>query len=124
MKPASLTPLTTIHLARLLDEAGTPAGVVNLVLGPGERVGQALGDSPDVDLISLTGGIGAGRALMRGAAGNVKRVALELGGKSPNIVFADADFETVVDNALTAAFVHSGQVCSAGCRAIVEARDL
>ena len=121
MKPASLTPLTTIHLAKLLEEASVPPGVVNLVLGPGERVGQALADSTDVDLISLTGGIEAGRALMRGAATNVKRVALELGGKSPNIVFADADFETAVDNALTAAFVHSGQVCSAGCRAIVEA---
>jgi betaine-aldehyde dehydrogenase len=120
MKPAMLTPLTTIHLARILEEAGAPAGVVNLVLGPGERVGQALGDSPDVDLVSLTGGLVAGRALMRGAAANVKRVALELGGKSPNIVFADADFATAVDNALTAAFVHSGQVCSAGCRAIVE----
>jgi betaine-aldehyde dehydrogenase len=121
MKPAHLTPMTAIHVTRLLDEAGVPRGVVNLVLGEGERVGQALADSPLVDLISLTGGIEAGRALMRGAAGNVKRVALELGGKSPNIVFADADFDTAVDNALTAAFVHSGQVCSAGCRAIVEA---
>ena len=120
MKPAQLTPLSAIHLTRLLDEAGTPAGVVNLVLGPGDRVGQALADSPDVDLVSLTGGIEAGRSLLRGAAVNIKRVALELGGKSPNIVFADADFETAVDNALTAAFVHSGQVCSAGCRAIVE----
>ena len=73
-----------------------------------------------MDLISLTGGLEAAKALMRGAAGNIKRVALELGGKSPNIVFADADFETAVDNALTAAFTHSGQVCSAGCRAIVE----
>ena len=121
MKPSSYTPLTAIHLTRLLVEAGVPRGVVNLVLGPGERVGQALADSTDVDLISLTGGIDAGRALMRGAAVNVKRVALELGGKSPNIVFADADFETAVDNAVTAAFVHSGQVCSAGSRAIVEA---
>jgi betaine-aldehyde dehydrogenase len=120
MKPAHLTPLTAIRLTRLLEEAGTPPGVANLVLGPGDRVGQALADSPDVDLISLTGGLDAGRALMRGAAVNVKRVALELGGKSPNIVFADADFETAVDNALTAAFVHSGQVCSAGCRAIVQ----
>ena len=120
MKPAQLTPLSAIHLTRLLEEAGTPAGVVNLVLGPGDRVGQALADSPDVDLVSLTGGIEAGRSLLRGAAVNIKRVALELGGKSPNIVFADADFETAVDNALTAAFVHSGQVCSAGCRAIVE----
>ena len=91
------------------------------MLGPGERVGQALGDSPDIDLISLTGGLDAGRALLHGAAVNVKRVALELGGKNPNIIFADADFETVVDNAVAAAFVHSGQVCSAGSRAIVEA---
>jgi betaine-aldehyde dehydrogenase len=120
MKPAQLTPLTAIHLTRLLEEAGAPAGVVNLVLGPGPRVGQALADSPAVDLVSLTGGLDAGRALLRGAAVNVKKVALELGGKSPNIVFADADFETAVDNALTAAFVHSGQVCSAGCRAIVQ----
>ncbi len=121
MKPAQVTPLTAIHLTKLLEEAGTPLGVVNLVLGPGERVGQALGDSPDVDLISLTGGLDAGRALLHGAARNITRVALELGGKSPNIVFADADFETVVDNAVAAAFVHSGQVCSAGSRAIVEA---
>jgi betaine-aldehyde dehydrogenase len=120
MKPAHYTPLTAIHLTRILEEAGTAPGVANLLLGPGERVGQALADSPHVDLISLTGGLEAGRALMRGAAVNVKRVALELGGKSPNIVFADADFETAVDNALTAAFVHSGQVCSAGCRAIVQ----
>jgi betaine-aldehyde dehydrogenase len=120
MKPASYTPLTTILLTELLDEAGAPKGVVNLVLGPGERVGEALAASPDVDMISLTGGIAAGRRLVVASAGNLKRVALELGGKSPNIVFADADFETAVDNALTAAFVHSGQVCSAGCRLIVE----
>ena len=120
LKPASVTPLTAIHLTRLLEEAGVPHGVVNLVLGPGERVGQALADSPDIDLISLTGGIEAARALVRGAAVNMKKLAMELGGKSPNIVFADADFETAVDNALTAAFAHSGQVCSAGCRAIVQ----
>ena len=120
MKPAQVTPLSTIHLTKLLEEAGTPPGVVNLVLGPGGRVGQALADSPDVDLISLTGGLDAGRALLHGAAANLKKVALEMGGKSPNIIFDDADFETVVDNALTAAFTHSGQVCSAGCRAIVQ----
>jgi betaine-aldehyde dehydrogenase len=120
VKPAQVTPLTAIHLVRLLEEAGVPAGVVNLVLGPGGRVGQALADSPDVDLISLTGGHEAGRALMAGAAVNFKKVALEMGGKSPNIVFDDADFETVVDNAVTAAFTHSGQVCSAGSRAIVQ----
>ncbi len=121
MKPASSTPLTAIHLTRLLEEAGLPAGVANLIIGPGSRVGQALADSPDVDLISLTGGIEAARGLVHGAAVNMKKLAMELGGKSPNIIFADADFETAVDNALTAAFTHSGQVCSAGCRAIVEA---
>jgi betaine-aldehyde dehydrogenase len=120
MKPATPTPLTAIHLTKLFEEAGAPRGVVNLILGPGVRVGQALADSLDVDLISLTGGIEAGRSLVHGAASNMKRIAMELGGKSPNIVFADADFETAVDNALTAAFVHSGQVCSAGCRAIVQ----
>jgi betaine-aldehyde dehydrogenase len=121
VKPASLTPLTTIILVELLEEAGVPAGVVNLVLGPGGRVGEALAASPDVDMVSLTGGLEAGRRILAASAVNIKRVALELGGKSPNIVFADADFETAVDNALTAAFVHSGQVCSAGCRLIVEA---
>jgi betaine-aldehyde dehydrogenase len=120
VKPASLTPMTTIILVELLAEAGVPAGVVNLVLGPGGRVGEALAASRDVDMVSLTGGLDAGRRILAASAVNVKRVALELGGKSPNIVFADADFETAVDNALTAAFVHSGQVCSAGCRLIVE----
>jgi betaine-aldehyde dehydrogenase len=120
MKPAQVTPLTAIHLTRLLEEAGVPPGVVNLVLGPGERVGQALGDSPDVDMVSLTGGLAAGRSLLRSSTINLKKVALEMGGKSPNIIFEDADFETAVDNALTAAFTHSGQVCSAGCRAIVQ----
>jgi betaine-aldehyde dehydrogenase len=120
MKPAQVTPLTAIHLTHLLEEAGAPPGVVNLVLGPGSRVGQALADSPDVDLISLTGGLEAGRALLHGAAVNLKKVALEMGGKSPNIVFDDADLDVAVDNALTAAFTHSGQVCSAGCRAIVQ----
>jgi betaine-aldehyde dehydrogenase len=120
LKPAQVTPLTAIHLLRILAEAGVPRGVANLILGPGGRVGQALAESSDVDMISLTGGTDAGRQVMRAAAGNVKKVALELGGKSPNIVFADTDFETVVDYALTAAFVHSGQVCSAGCRAIVQ----
>ncbi|HET9346145.1 MAG TPA: aldehyde dehydrogenase family protein [Candidatus Limnocylindrales bacterium] len=120
IKPASLTPLTTILLVELIEEAVAPRGVVNLVLGPGGRVGEALAASPDVDMVSLTGGIEAGRRLVQASAGNLKRVALELGGKSPNIVFADADFDAALDNALTAAFVHSGQVCSAGCRLIVD----
>jgi betaine-aldehyde dehydrogenase len=120
IKPAQVTPLTTIRLVRLLEEAGIPAGVVNLVLGPGARVGAAIAESPEVDLVSLTGGLEAGRSIMRAAAATVKRVALELGGKSPNIVFDDADLAMTVDHALTAAFLHSGQVCSAGCRAIVQ----
>jgi betaine-aldehyde dehydrogenase len=120
VKPASYTPLTAILLTELIEEAGAPKGVVNLVLGPGERVGEALAASPDIDMVSLTGGIEAGRRILRASAENVKRVALEMGGKSPNIVFADADFDTALDNALTAAFVHSGQVCSAGCRLIVD----
>jgi urea carboxylase system permease len=94
--------------------------VANLVLGAGPEAGAPLGDHPDVDLVSFTGGLQTGRRLMAAAAGTVKKVALELGGKNPNIVFADADFETAVDMALTAVFLHSGQVCSAGARLLVE----
>ncbi|MER7983220.1 aldehyde dehydrogenase family protein [Streptomyces sp. NPDC095817] len=120
LKPSELTPHTAIHLMRLLEEAGVPPGVANLVLGAGPEAGAPLADHPDVDLVSFTGGLATGRALMAGAAGTVKKVALELGGKNPNIVFADADFETAVDMALTAVFLHSGQVCSAGARLLVE----
>ncbi len=120
IKPAQVTPLSTIRMVRAIEEAGAPAGVVNLVLGPGSRIGRQLAEHPDVDLVSFTGGIEAGREVLAAAAATVKRVALELGGKSPNIVFDDADFETAVDNALTAAFIHSGQSCSAGCRLIVQ----
>ncbi|WP_371658617.1 aldehyde dehydrogenase family protein [Streptomyces sp. NBC_00280] len=120
LKPSELTPHTAIHLMRLLDEAGLPAGVANLVLGAGPEAGAPLGDHPDVDLLSFTGGLQTGRRLMAAAAGTVKKVALELGGKNPNIVFADADFDTAVDMALTAVFLHSGQVCSAGARLLVE----
>jgi betaine-aldehyde dehydrogenase len=120
IKPAQVTPLTTIKMVEALEEAGVPKGVVNLVTGPGSRIGTQLAESPDVDMVSLTGGLDAGRSLMRAAASTVKKVALELGGKSPNIVFADADFEAAVDNALTGAFLHSGQSCSAGCRLIVQ----
>ncbi|GAA5039759.1 aldehyde dehydrogenase family protein [Streptomyces siamensis] len=120
LKPSELTPHTAIRLMRLLDEAGLPPGVANLVLGAGPEAGAPLADHPDVDLVSFTGGLGTGRRLMAAAAGTVKKVALELGGKNPNIVFADADFETAVDMALTAVFLHSGQVCSAGARLLVE----
>ncbi|WP_330292445.1 aldehyde dehydrogenase family protein [Streptomyces sp. NBC_00576] len=120
LKPSELTPHTAIHLMRLLAEAGLPAGVANLVLGAGPEAGAPLGDHSDVDLLSFTGGLQTGRRLMAAAAGTVKKVALELGGKNPNIVFADADFDTAVDMALTAVFLHSGQVCSAGARLLVE----
>lgn len=120
LKPSELTPHSAIHLMRLLEEAELPAGVANLVLGAGPEAGAPLADHPDVDLVSFTGGLQTGRRLMAAAAGTVKKVALELGGKNPNIVFADADFETAVDMALTAVFLHSGQVCSAGARLLVE----
>jgi betaine-aldehyde dehydrogenase len=119
VKPSEVTPLTTIVMTRLIEEAGAPAGVVNLVLGAGGTVGQALVESPDVDLVSFTGGLATGKAIMRTAAETVKQVALELGGKNPNVVFADANLDAAVDYALTAVFLHAGQVCSAGTRLIV-----
>jgi betaine-aldehyde dehydrogenase len=120
LKPSEVTPLSTIHLVRLLAEAGVPAGVVNLVLGSGPSVGAAMVSHAAVDLVSFTGGLATGRAIMEAAAAGVKKIALELGGKNPNVVFADADFDTAVDYALAGAFVHSGQVCSAGSRLIVQ----
>jgi betaine-aldehyde dehydrogenase len=121
VKPSELTPLTTIALAALTEEAGIPPGTVNLLLGSGDTVGQAMVSHPGVDLISFTGGLATGEKVMAAAARGVRRVALELGGKNPNIVFADADLTTAVDYALAAAFLHSGQVCSAGSRLIVQA---
>ncbi|GIH51479.1 aldehyde dehydrogenase family protein [Microbispora rosea] len=120
LKPSELTPSTAILLMRLLEEAGLPPGVGNLVLGAGAEAGAPLAEHPDVDMVSFTGGLATGRRIMASAAQTVKRVALELGGKNPNIVFADADFDTAVDFAVTAVFLHSGQVCSAGARLLVE----
>ncbi|MGH3367002.1 MAG: aldehyde dehydrogenase family protein [Nocardioidaceae bacterium] len=120
LKPSELTPSTAILLMQYLAEAGVPAGVANLVLGSGADVGAALVEDPRVDLVSFTGGLVTGRRVMAAAAPTVKRIALELGGKNPNVVFADADRETALDFALTAVFVHSGQVCSAGARLLVE----
>jgi betaine-aldehyde dehydrogenase len=119
IKPSEVTPLSTIILIELLVEAGVPAGVVNLVLGAGGTVGAALVESPDVDLVSFTGGLATGRAIMRSAAETVKKVALELGGKNPNIIFADADLDAALDAALTGVFLHAGQVCSAGTRLLL-----
>ena len=120
LKPSETTPLTTIAMIRLIEEAGAPPGVANLVLGSGARVGAALTSHPEVDLVSFTGGLNTGRAIMASASEGPRNIALELGGKNPNIVFADADFDAAVDHALDAAFLHSGQVCSAGSRLLVE----
>ncbi|MET0998591.1 MAG: aldehyde dehydrogenase family protein [Marmoricola sp.] len=120
LKPSELSPHTAIHLLRLLDEAGLPPGVGNIVVGDGPHAGAALSEDPRVDLVSFTGGLETGKRIMAAASGTVKKVALELGGKNPNIVFADADRESALDMALTAVFLHSGQVCSAGARLLVE----
>ncbi len=120
LKPSELTPHSAIHLMKLLEEAGLPAGAGNLVLGTGPEAGAPLSLDPRVDLVSFTGGLETGRRIMAAAAGSVKKVALELGGKNPNVVFADADLEVALDFALTAVFLHSGQVCSAGARLVVE----
>ena len=120
IKPSELTPSTTSLLMDTLSEAGVPAGVHNLVLGAGNIAGAPLSSHPDIDLVSFTGGLITGKKIMEQASKTVKKVALELGGKNPNIVFADADLEAAIDNALTAVFLHSGQVCSAGARLIVE----
>jgi betaine-aldehyde dehydrogenase len=125
VKPSEVTPLSTVHLVRLLTEAGLPAGVANLVTGAGDPVGARLSEHPGVDLVSFTGGLASGTKVAAAAAPTVKKVALELGGKNPNVVFADAcateeGFDTAVDQALNAAFIHSGQVCSAGGRLILE----
>src|SRR5699024_3472906 len=110
MKPSEITPLTTIKVFELMEEAGVPEGVINLVLGAGNTVGAELSNSTDVDLISFTGGLQTGKKIMQAASSNVKKIALELGGKNPNIVFADADFDTAIDYAMNAVFFHSGPI--------------
>ncbi len=120
LKPSELTPSSAIHLVRLLDEAGLPSGVANLILGSGAVVGSALTSDSRVDMVSFTGGLITGKKIMSAASATVKKIALELGGKNPNIIFADANLEAAIDNAVTAAFLHSGQVCSAGTRLLVQ----
>lgn len=120
-KPAEATPLTAIEIFRYLDELGLPAGVANLILGAGETVGARMSEHPDIDKIAFTGGTDTGRLVMKAATANIKNLSLELGGKSPCIVFADADLEVAVDWALFAIFANQGEVCSAGSRLLVEA---
>jgi betaine-aldehyde dehydrogenase len=120
IKPSEITPLTTLKITEMIAELDLPPGVVNTILGPGRSVGAELAENHLVDLISFTGGMETGKSIMRAASGNVKKIALELGGKNPNIIFADADIDTAVDYALNGVFFHAGQICSAGTRLLLE----
>jgi betaine-aldehyde dehydrogenase len=119
LKPSEQTPLTVLALAASLNEVGVPPGVVNIITGDGVT-GAALVAHPGVDKVAFTGSPGAGREVMRAAAGTLKKVSLELGGKSPSIFFADADFESAIEGALFGIFLNQGEVCSAGSRILVQ----
>jgi betaine-aldehyde dehydrogenase len=120
LKPAEQTPLTALEFAAFLTDAGVPPGVVNIITGFGESAGAPLVKHPDVNKVAFTGSASVGKAIVKMAADTVKRVTLELGGKSPNIFFADADFEAAIDGALFGVFINQGEVCSAGSRILVE----
>jgi aldehyde dehydrogenase (NAD+) len=120
LKPAEEAPLTSLRLAELCQEAGVPPGVINVVTGYGETAGAALAAHPGVDKVAFTGSHLTGQSIIRASAGNLKRVSLELGGKSPDVVFADADLDAAVPGAAMAVFANSGQICSAGTRLFVE----
>ncbi|HWO96677.1 MAG TPA: aldehyde dehydrogenase family protein [Bacillus sp. (in: firmicutes)] len=119
-KPSEVTPVTPTRLFEVFEEIGMPKGVANMVMGAGPVVGNEIAASRDVDMVSFTGGTKTGKHIMRTAADNMKKISLELGGKSPNIIFADADFETAVDYALFGIYAGAGQVCSSGSRILVE----
>jgi betaine-aldehyde dehydrogenase len=120
LKPAELTPLTAVRFEQIAREAGIPEGVVNVVVGPGRTAGQRLVEHPDVAKVAFTGSTEVGRSIAQGAAGTIKRVTLELGGKSANVVFADADIEAAAAAALPAVFGNAGQDCCARSRILVE----
>ena len=120
LKPAEITPLTALRLAVIFEELDFPPGVVNVLTGKGSQIGQLLAESPLIDKIAFTGSTPVGRGIMQAASGNLKKIALELGGKSPIVVFDDADFEIAVDHALYGIFCNTGQVCSAGSRLLLE----
>jgi betaine-aldehyde dehydrogenase len=120
LKPAEQTPLTALKLAGWLGDCGVPPGVINVITGLGETVGAHIVAHPQVDKIAFTGSAAVGKIIMKSAADTLKRVTLELGGKSPNIFFADADFEAAIDGALFGVFINQGEVCSAGSRVLVE----
>jgi phenylacetaldehyde dehydrogenase len=119
LKPAEQTPLTALLLGELVQEAGIPDGVVNVVPGYGETAGAALSAHPDVDKVAFTGSTEVGKLILKAAAGNLKKVSLELGGKSPNVVFQDADIERTIPGAAMAIFFNHGQCCCAGSRLYV-----
>jgi phenylacetaldehyde dehydrogenase len=120
LKPAEQTPLSALRLGELIQEAGFPEGVVNIVPGYGETAGAALAAHPDVDKIAFTGSTEVGKLIVQAAAGNLKKVSLELGGKSPNVVLDDADMDTTIPGAASAIFFNHGQCCCAGSRLFVE----
>src|SRR5579863_5181470 len=120
LKPAEQTPLTALEMARWFADVGLPPGVVNIVTGFGETAGAPLVRHADVNKIAFTGSAAVGKLILKSAADTIKRVTLELGGKSPNIFFADADFEAAIDGALFGVFINQGEVCSAGSRILVE----
>jgi aldehyde dehydrogenase (NAD+) len=122
LKPSEEASLSTLRIVELLYEAGMPDGVVNVVTGLGSEAGAPLAEHPNVDRVAFTGSTETGRSIIRASAGNIKRLQLELGGKSPDIVFADADLDTAVPSAAMAVFRNSGQVCYAGTRLLVERR--
>jgi betaine-aldehyde dehydrogenase len=120
LKPAEQTPLTALEMAKWFEEVGLPPGVVNVITGFGESCGAPLVQHPDVNKIAFTGSAAVGKIIVKQAADTIKRVTLELGGKSPNIFFADADFEAAIDGALFGVFINQGEVCSAGSRILVQ----
>ena len=120
LKPSEMTPVSAVKLFELIKEAGFPPGAANLILGPGDPVGSTLAASDRVDKVAFTGGGVTGRKIMTAATGNLKKVTLELGGKSPNIVFADADFDAALEFAMFGIFAGQGEVCSAGSRLLLE----
>ncbi len=120
LKPAEQTPLTALRFGELIQEAGIPDGVVNIVPGYGETAGAALAAHPGVDKVAFTGSTEVGKLILQAAAGNLKKVSLELGGKSPNVVFADVDLDTAIAGAASAIFFNHGQCCCAGSRLYVE----
>ncbi len=120
LKPASQTPLTALALGEIAVEAGLPPGVLNVLTGPGSTLGQAIVEHPGIDKIAFTGDTSTGKGIMRGAAETLKKITLELGGKSPNIVFPDADIEAAIRGATIGIFYGKGEVCAAGSRLLVD----